>query len=59
MSKSNVNWNRLVKKTVARFARGSISAQRARILLPEEQEIEHKQAVAIALRWKSRSQTPA
>jgi hypothetical protein len=55
VSKTDTSWNGLIKRTVARFSRGSISAQRARILLPEEQEREHKRAVAIARQWKRRA----
>jgi hypothetical protein len=48
-------WAATVKRTVARFARGNISAQSARILMPEEQEKEHGAARKILLKWASRA----
>jgi hypothetical protein len=47
-------WTALIKATIARFARGNIAAQNARILLPEEQEAERKRAQAISKKWKAR-----
>ncbi len=47
-------WNRAVKRVIARFARGSISAQEERILLPEEQDAERRASVPIAREWKAR-----
>lgn len=48
------DWSCLVKQTVARFARGNISAQNARILMPEEQEREHEAAKKITQKWTRR-----
>jgi hypothetical protein len=48
-------WTALVKRTIARFARGSIATQNGRILLPEEQERESASARKIAAKWKKRS----
>ena len=50
-----LDWFSLVKRSIARFARGSISAQKQRILLPEEQEREHARTAAIARQWKERA----
>jgi hypothetical protein len=47
-------WVHTVKQVIARFARGNISAQEARILLPEEQAAERKNTAPIARRWKER-----
>ena len=47
-------WTQAVKRIIARFARGSISAQEERILLPEEQEAERKAAKPIAQAWRHR-----
>lgn len=47
-------WNELVKRTIARFARGNIAAQNQRILLPDEQQAEHKSSKKIARRWQKR-----
>ena len=54
---ARMNWNVLVKQTVSRFARGNIAAQNARILLPDEQEAEHKRTRKIAQEWKARAST--
>jgi hypothetical protein len=51
-----VPWNDLVKRVVARFARGNIAAQEGRILLPEEQAAERDRAHAIARAWWHRAQ---
>jgi hypothetical protein len=47
-------WMRLVKRTVARYARGNIAAQNERILMPDEQERERKEALAISEKWRER-----
>lgn len=47
-------WTLTIKRTIARFARGNISAQNGRILLPEEQEEEGKKMRAISVKWKAR-----
>lgn len=47
-------WDQLIKKTIARYASGNISAQRERVLLPHEQEQEHQIARGIARRWRER-----
>ncbi len=49
-------WARMVKRTVARYARGNISAQNERILMPDEQEHERKLARPIANRWREQQQ---
>lgn len=48
-------WNDLVKRVIARFARGNIAAQEGRILLPEEQNVERDRAHAIARAWRDRA----
>ena len=53
-SDGRVQWNRLVKTVIARFARGNISAQEERILLPDEQEAERAATKPIAKKWKNR-----
>jgi hypothetical protein len=50
-------WLRVVKKTVGRFARGNISAQNGRILMPEELDAETKRARAINSKWRDRVQS--
>ena len=47
-------WNGVVKRVIARFARGNISAQQERILLPEEQDAERRISRPIAREWKAR-----
>jgi hypothetical protein len=47
-------WIRAIKRTIARFTRGNIAAQKQRILLPEEQERKHAQARAIASKMRER-----
>jgi hypothetical protein len=47
-------WTRTVKRVIARYARGNISAQEGRILLPEEQETERRAAAPIARTWRDR-----
>ncbi len=47
-------WKSLVKQTVGRFARGNMSAQNNRILLPEEQALERETAQSLALKWQER-----
>lgn len=47
-------WNRVVKRTIARFVRGNIAAQNYRIKLPEEQRQQHERAREIAERWRKR-----
>ena len=48
------DWARMIKRVVARFARGNIPAQEGRILLPEEQVREHAATREIARAWKRR-----
>ena len=50
-----LDWVSLIKRSVARFARGSIAAQNQRLLLPEEQEREHARTSPIARQWKERA----
>jgi hypothetical protein len=50
-----LDWMALVKRSVARFARGNIAVQNLRVLFPEEQEREHARALPIARRWKERA----
>jgi hypothetical protein len=50
----NVDWVKLVKRVVARFARGNISAQHGRILTAEEREREHAQALKISKKMQAR-----
>jgi len=45
-------WRTLAKRTVARFARGNIAAQHGRILMPEDQEREHKRAQRVVRKWR-------
>ena len=47
-------WRRSVKRVIARYARGNISAQEGRILLPDEQEAERKATAPIARQWRER-----
>jgi hypothetical protein len=47
-----VEWMRLVKRTVARYARGNIAAQNERILMPDEQDRERDLARPIAEKWR-------
>ncbi len=47
-------WMRVIKRTVARYARGNIAAQNGRILMPKEQEQEREQALKIYEKWKER-----
>ncbi len=56
---SAFNWEHLIKQVVARFARGNISAQNARILLPAEQASENALARRIARKWKARGERKA
>ena len=49
------DWNSLIRRTIARFASGSIAVQNERILLPEEQEREHAHTAPIARQWKERA----
>ena len=48
-------WAATIKRVVARFARGNIAAQSARILLPDEQKKQHGVAKKILLKWASRA----
>jgi hypothetical protein len=48
------NWLLQIKRTVARFARGNISAQNGRIQLEEERMREHSLALRIAAQMRSR-----
>jgi hypothetical protein len=50
-------WLALVKRTIARFARGNIAAQNGRVLTPEEQAREHDRARAISDKWRKRYKT--
>ena len=52
----SATWLALLKSTIARFSRGNIAAQNARILTQEEQERERVQAVEIAKQWRDRAQ---
>jgi hypothetical protein len=52
-------WDRVVRKTVARFARGNISAQKGRILTEEGKAREHERAAKIARNWKRRAKRAA
>jgi hypothetical protein len=52
-------WNRAVKQVIARFARGNISAQEQRVLLPDEQDAERRASVPIARKWKARYKSAA
>lgn len=47
-------WNRVVKRTIARFVRGNIAAQNLRIKLPDEQRQQHERALKIAEQWRNR-----
>ena len=49
-------WLRVVKRTIGRFARGNISAQNGRILMPEELDRETKRSRAINEKWRKRVQ---
>ena len=53
----SAEWLRLVKRTVARFARGNISAQSGRVQTPEEQALEHKRAIILSAKMKKRYQS--
>lgn len=53
-TEARAEWLRVVKKTVGRFARGNISAQNGRILMPEEQRGETERARAISTKWRDR-----
>ena len=48
------HWNGLVKWVIARFARGNISAQEERILLPDEQEWDRRATMPIARKMRAR-----
>jgi hypothetical protein len=47
-------WARMVKRTVARYARGNIAAQNERILMPDEQEREREAARSVANEWREK-----
>ena len=47
-------WVRLMKRTIARFARGNISAQNGRILFPDEQASEHNRALKFSRKMRER-----
>jgi hypothetical protein len=49
------DWTALIKRVVARFARGNIAAQRGRVHLPKEQERERAEAKQTATAWKRRA----
>lgn len=52
---ATADWAALTKRTIARFARGSIAAQRERVLLFDERASQHERACAIAAAWKKRA----
>ena len=54
--KTWLDWDALVKRTVARFARGNIAAQHGRILFPEEQERERVRVTKFVRAWKKRAE---
>jgi hypothetical protein len=54
-----LDWNTLVKQTVARFARGNIAAQKGRIQFPEEQERERVRLAPTMRKWKQRAMRAA
>ena len=45
----------LLKRSIARFARGNVAAQNGRVLLPDEQDDEHRRARRIAARMHERA----
>jgi hypothetical protein len=47
-------WISLVKRTIARFTRGNIAAQKERVLLPDEQQEQHDRAKKIIEGWRDR-----
>jgi hypothetical protein len=49
-------WSRLIKRIVARFARGNISAQNARLQTADERAAEHVRAKSVAARMRARFQ---
>jgi hypothetical protein len=53
-----LDWMALIKRSVARFARGNIAVQNRRVLFPEEQEREHARTLPIARQWKERAKHP-
>jgi hypothetical protein len=50
-------WTRMVKRIVARYARGNIAVQNERILMPEEQAREREEALNTSKKWKERYRT--
>jgi pullulanase/glycogen debranching enzyme len=50
-----LDWDILVKRTVARFARGNIAAQQGRILFPEEQARQRERVRDVTRKWKERA----
>lgn len=54
-SSLNARWLALVKTTIARFSRGNIPAQHARILTPDEQKHEYARAKEISHKWRGRA----
>lgn len=48
-------WARLIKRTIARFARGNIAAQNNRVMLQSEQQKRHEEAKRIAESWRPRA----
>ena len=53
-AKIDAVWVQLIKRVIARYARGNTAAQQARILLPEEQDAQRERAHKIIEGWKSR-----
>jgi hypothetical protein len=49
----------MVKRTVARYARGNIAAQNERILMPDEQKQERELARPIANNWREQHRASA
>jgi len=47
-------WNSVIKRTIARFVRGNVAAQKMRVLLPSEQKKKHEKAKQIAEKWRDR-----
>jgi hypothetical protein len=50
-----LDWNSLVKRAIARFARGNIAVQEGRILFPDEQDRERAHVRVFTRRWKVRA----
>ena len=50
-----LDWNSLVKRAIARFARDNIAVQEGRILFPDEQDRERAHVRVFTRRWKVRA----